>query len=78
MTTTNITDLDFPALMSYLRTRKGMSARGVSSAAGVSPSYVAKLERGDFVPTVDTFARLVKVLECSDLEILVLLRTFNS
>lgn len=67
-------DFDFAKLFAQLRTRRGLSARALSAAAGVSPSYVSKLERGEFVPTLDTFARLVAELECSDAEILFLVK----
>lgn len=60
--------------MADLRTRAGLSGRALSAAAGKSPSYTSKMERGDFLPTVDTFAALVEVLECSDAEVVFLVR----
>lgn len=67
-------DYDFCRLMEALRNRQGVSARALSSAAGCSPSYVSKMERGEFLPTIDTFSRLVHSLGCTDLEIVFLVR----
>lgn len=69
--------LRFGDLMQALRLRSGLSARSLSALAGVSPSYVSKMEREEFIPTLDTFSRLVAVLECSDAEILFLVRVLG-
>lgn len=66
--------LAFPELMADLRVRSGLSGRALAAAAGKSPSYVSKMERGEFLPTVDTFAALVSVLDCSDAEVVFLIR----
>lgn len=71
------TDLEFPKLMAKLRLRSGMSARALSTAAGVSVSYVNKMEHGEFLPSVDTFARLVRELDCSDAEVAFLIRALH-
>lgn len=55
--------------MQYARTRKGFSARALSLAAGLSPSYVGKLEAGDIEPSVRAFARIAQVLELNRQEI---------
>ena len=67
----------FGGLMSLLRNRKGFSARALSEAAGKSPSYASKMERGEFLPTVDTFSNLVSVLGCTDAEVVYLIRMLN-
>ncbi len=69
--------VEFSQLMTKLRVRSGKSARALSIAAGKSQSYVSKMERGEFVPTVDTFARLVHELDCSDAEVLFLIRSLR-
>ena len=70
-------EISFPEVMKFLRESNGMSARGLSTQAGVSPSYVSKMERGELVPTLDTFAKLVKVLKCNDAEIAFLVMIFR-
>lgn len=67
-------DVSFAEMMRYLRERKNISARVLSAKAGVSPSYVSKLERGEFYPTLDRFARLVDHLDVRDDELVFLVR----
>lgn len=67
----------FAQLMHALRVRKGVSARALSTEVGLSPSYVSKLERSEFMPSVDTFAKIVDALECSDAEIVFLVRLLS-
>lgn len=62
----------FPILFAYLRNRTGLSARALSIKSGLSPSYVSKLERGEMIPTLDGFGRLIKNLDCTDQEVVVL------
>lgn len=54
----------------YLRARKNLSARKVSLLAGLSPSYVGKLEAGELEPSFRAFARLALVLDMSPQEVL--------
>lgn len=52
-----------------LRERKGYSARGLSSLAGLSPSYVSKVEAGEIEPSFRSFARMACVLRMTPREI---------
>ena len=65
---------EFTKFMIHLRVRSGKSARSVSLASGLSQSYVSKMEHGEFLPKVDAFARLMAELECSDTEIVFLIK----
>lgn len=64
----------FGEMMAERRLAKGLSARGLSLAAGLSAAYVSKLEGGDYLPTVDKFARLADCLGMTDIEIVFLIR----
>jgi transcriptional regulator with XRE-family HTH domain len=57
-----------------LRISRGLSARQLSNLAGLSPSYVSKLEAGEIVPSFQAFASLAVVLEMTRPEIMMLLR----
>lgn len=70
-------DLSFADLMIELRRRKGLSARKLSEVAGMSPSYISKMEKGEFLPAVDTFSNLVDALDCTDSEVIWLVRTLR-
>ena len=54
----------------YLRGRKNLSARQVSLQAGLSSSYVGKLEAGEMEPSFRAFARIAVVLGMSPQEVL--------
>lgn len=58
----------------FKRTKKGMSARKLSRLAGLSPSYVNKVEKEEIGPSFQAFCRLADVLEMSDAEILFLVK----
>lgn len=50
-------------VLRYARLRSGLSARRVSELAGLSPSYVQKLEDGVIMdPGLKAFARISTVL----------------
>lgn len=53
----------------FLRTERGYSARALSLKAGLSPSYVGKLESGEIDPSVRAFARIALVLGMNQQEI---------
>jgi len=72
-----VSGLGFPEIMNAVRKRSGLSGRALSRAAGKSPSYISKMERGEFLPTVDTFAGLVRALQCTDAEVVFLVRMLN-
>ena len=58
----------------FLRTRYKRSARGLSQAAGLSPSYVSKVEAGELEPSFRAFCRIAEELGMSDAEIVFLVR----
>lgn len=58
----------------FLRTDKGLSSRALSSMAGLSPSYVGKVESGDLNPSFDAFCAIVKALEITDYETMFLVK----
>jgi len=66
------TGLPFSAVLKLMRTEKGISARSLSTACGLSPSYISKIESGGSKPPVDTFVKIAKELELNDVEILFL------
>lgn len=67
--------LNFGLLMRWQREKRGISARQLSSLAGLSPSYVTKMEKSELIPRVDTFLKMAKVLGLNDDEILFLLHS---
>ena len=62
------------AAIKLTRLRAQMSAAQVSELAGYSSSYVAKIESGKLDPSVVAFAKIAKVLNMSDSEIVWLIR----
>ena len=52
-----------------VRLRSKLSARELSARAGLSPSYITKLESGTVEPSLRAFARIAKVLNLSSAEI---------
>lgn len=49
-------------VISAMRRRRGLSARALSLAAGLSDSYVGKVEAGSCEPSLRAFAKLVDQL----------------
>lgn len=45
-----ITPQDFGGFIRRLRQEKGITLRGFAQKAGMSPTYLSKIERGDFKP----------------------------
>lgn len=62
-------------IIKALRVRKGLSARTLSLQAGLSPSYVSKVESGSISPSFQAVCCLCKLLDMTDLEVLFLVRT---
>lgn len=58
----------------YQRTKKGLSARALSEQAGLSPSYVSKVESGEIEPSLRAFARIATALELNLYELQLLLQ----
>lgn len=69
---------EFCVLMRSLRERSEISARALSIQAGLSPSYVSKVESGSVLPTIESFARLIEHLTVTDREIVFLLKTLTN
>lgn len=65
--------ISFHSTFQLWRKMSGLSARQLSLAAGLSASYVSKMESGAIMPPIDTFMRLVRQLNLNDEEILFLL-----
>lgn len=55
-----------------LRRPTGLSARALSLSAGLSQSYVGKVEKGELEPSLRAFALITKQLDLSGREIHVL------
>lgn len=68
---------EFSILMKFLREREGLSARQLSAAAGLSASYVSKVESGAVLPTIESFAKIVSKLYTTDREITYLISTLT-
>lgn len=51
------------------RTRRGLSARELSSLAGLSASYVTKLEGGELEPSLRAFAKIARAAGMTQAEI---------
>jgi transcriptional regulator with XRE-family HTH domain len=66
------TTINLASAIKFLRTKKGISARAVSIGAGLSPSYVGKVEAGVLNPSFDAFCAIAEVLAMTDAEILLL------
>lgn len=56
-------------IISMVRARKGWSARELSKRAGLSPSYVTKLEAGEIEPSLKAFSSLAVALNMTTTEI---------
>lgn len=61
-------------MMKFLRMRKGISARAASIEAGLSPSYLSKVESGENSLSLKAFASLARTLEMSPQEIVFIVR----
>lgn len=64
-------------LLRQARQRNDMSARAVSQAAGLSPSYVNKIEAGEIEPSLKAFGKLAHVLGLTNTEITFIVRLFR-
>lgn len=61
--------LDLPGILREFRERRGLSKRALSQRAGLSASYVGKLEAGEIEPSVRTFALIALALELTSHEV---------
>lgn len=57
------------SLLRQARESKGLSARALSLEAGLSPSYVGKVEAGEIEPSLRTFAAIAVALELNPYEV---------
>jgi transcriptional regulator with XRE-family HTH domain len=64
--------MPLPVALKLLREKKGISARTLSVSAGLSSSYVSKVEAGALEPSFSAFCRMAKVLGMTTSEILFL------
>ena len=69
-------DIPFSELFKVLRMRSGISARSLSIACGLSPSYMSKVESGETKPSLQNFAKIIKALDCSEAEMACLIGAF--
>jgi transcriptional regulator with XRE-family HTH domain len=67
-------ELNVANAIKFLRTKRELSARGLSQAAGLSPSYVSKVEAGELEPSFKAFCRIAEVLKMTDAEVVFLVR----
>lgn len=58
------------AALHYLRSAKNMSARKLSIDAGLSASYIGKVEQGGLEPSFRAFCAIVQALHMTDAEII--------
>jgi transcriptional regulator with XRE-family HTH domain len=68
---------DLPSLgnaIKFLRSRKNISARGLSTMCGLSPSYIGKVESGSLAPSFDAFCSISAALDMTDNEMLFLVK----
>ena len=68
-----LTGLPLGVVVKMIREERGFSARSLSLACGLSPSYVSKLESGTSKPTVDTLMKIATELKLNESEILFLM-----
>lgn len=59
----------------FLRERAGVSARELSTQAGLSPAYVGKVEAGHIQPSLRAFAHIAQALKMTPQEIWVVVTT---
>lgn len=57
-----------------MRENRDLSARQVSELAGLSPSYVSKVESGEVSPSLKAFAKIAQALELNNAEVAALCR----
>lgn len=73
-----IKNKEFCELFRFIRQRNNISARKLSLSAGLSPSYISKVENGTVLPTLESFAKIIKHLNITEKEIAYLIKVFSS
>lgn len=51
------------------RTARGITQEALALEAGISTTYVAMLERGEYMPTLAVIVKLAHVLDCAAWEL---------
>lgn len=69
-----MTDASVGQLVRAAREAAGLSKRQLSLAAGLSESYVGKVEAGHLNPTIGAFARIAESLNLNDREIVLIVK----
>lgn len=73
------TGLTFGEALKVVRTsRTNLSARGLSLAAGLSESYMGKVESDSLDPSLRSFVKISRVLQLTPLEVQVLMKIASS
>lgn len=70
-------DPSYKDFLRLARQKVNLSARSVSKKAGLSDSYLSKVEAGTLKPSFEAFASLVAVLQLNDREIAFLVRSIG-
>lgn len=69
---------DIAEFIKFLREKKQYSARHLSLEAGLSASYVNKVESGALEPSLKAFSSIARVLEMTEAEILLMVKMNGS
>lgn len=64
--------MEFGVYMRSLRTNNNVSLRSLSSAVGVDPAHLSRIEAGRILPSESLIVRLTQVLDCDPEELLLL------
>jgi transcriptional regulator with XRE-family HTH domain len=64
--------LTIGTILRVLREQKGITARALSLAAGLSESYVGKVEKGSMEPSLRAFGKIAKQLGLTPREVYLL------
>lgn len=73
------TGLTFGEALKVVRiSRTNLSARGLSLAAGLSESYMGKVESDSLDPSLRSFVKISSVLQLTPLEVQVLMKIASS
>ena len=68
--TSIITHLKIAKKLKSVRISKNLTQLELSEKAGISVNYYAKVERGEAIPSLDTFAKIVKALGVKSSDVL--------
>lgn len=52
------------------RIQRGLTLEVLSGFAGIDTSHLSKIERGEFVPLIETFVRIAEALEMRPSELM--------